>query len=88
VEQKNYDVIIAGGGHAGSTAATLLAQYGHSVLLIEKTSHPRFHIGESMLPMVEPIMQRLDIDWSVGNLCKSGGVAIFAKACFGHPSPT
>jgi flavin-dependent dehydrogenase len=44
VEQKNYDVIIAGGGHAGSTAATLLAQYGHSVLLIEKTSHPRFRL--------------------------------------------
>ncbi len=72
MEQKNYDVIIAGGGPAGSTAATLLAQYGHSVLLIEKTSHPRFHIGESMLPMVEPIMQRLGIDWSVGNLCKRG----------------
>lgn len=31
-----------------------------------------FHIGESMLPMVEPIMQRLGIDWSVGNLCKRG----------------
>lgn len=72
MENNNYDVIIAGGGPAGSTAATLLAQYGHRVLLIEKASHPRFHIGESMLPMIEPIMDRLGIDWSAGNLRKGG----------------
>ncbi|TXL21980.1 hypothetical protein BMR03_10950, partial [Methylococcaceae bacterium HT2] len=40
MEQKNYDVIIAGAGPAGTTAATLLAQYGHSVLLIERDQHP------------------------------------------------
>lgn len=72
MEQKNYDVIIAGAGPAGTTAATLLAQYGHSVLLIEKGQHPRFHIGESMLPMIEPIMERLGVDWSAGNLRKGG----------------
>ncbi len=72
MKQQKYDVIIAGGGPAGTTAATLLAQYGHSVLLIERDIHPRFHIGESMLPMIEPIMDRLGIDWSVGNLRKGG----------------
>ncbi len=72
MDEKKYDVIIAGGGPAGTTAATLLAQYGHRVLLIERDIHPRFHIGESMLPMIEPIMDRLGIDWSVGNLRKGG----------------
>lgn len=69
---QRYDVIIAGGGPAGSTAATLLAQYGYQVLLLEQGQHPRFHIGESMLPRAEPIMQRLGIDWGEGNLVKSG----------------
>lgn len=72
MEQKNYDVIIAGAGPAGTTAATLLAQYGHSVLLIERDQHPRFHIGESMLPMSESVMQRLGIAWNEGNLKKGG----------------
>ena len=69
---KRYDVIIAGGGPAGSTAATLLAQRKYRVLLLEKGQHPRFHIGESMMPKIGPIMRRLGIDWSQGNLKKSG----------------
>jgi len=74
--QFDFDVIVAGGGPAGCTAATLLAQYGHKVLLLERDKHPRFHIGESMLPFSEPIVQRLGIDWSQGNLFKSGAVFI------------
>ncbi len=72
IQNSNYDVIVAGGGPAGSTAATLLAQYGHRVLLLEKDSHPRFHIGESMLPFSEPVMQRLGIDWSQFGIAKGG----------------
>ena len=53
-----YDIIIAGSGPAGSTAATLLAQYGHKVLILERDQHPRFHIGESMLPMSTPVFNR------------------------------
>lgn len=68
----NYDVIIAGAGPAGTTAATLLAQYGYRILLLERGRHPRFHIGESMLPFSEPVMQRLGIAWDEGNLLKSG----------------
>ncbi len=67
-----YDVIIAGGGPAGSTAATLLAQYGYKVLLLEKDQHPKFHIGESMMPLIEPVMNRLGMDWGKGNLKKMG----------------
>lgn len=72
----DYDVVVIGGGPAGSTAATLLAQYGHKILLLERDKHPRFHIGESMLPFSEPVIQRLGIDWSEGNQFKSGAVFI------------
>lgn len=67
-----YDVIVAGGGPAGSTASTLLAQQGYRVLMLEQGQHPRFHIGESMLPRAEPIMKRLGIQWEEGNLPKGG----------------
>ena len=58
-----FDVIVAGAGPAGSTAATLLAQHGHRVLMIERGKHPRFHIGESMLPLSTPVFDRLGIQW-------------------------
>jgi len=70
----DYDVVVAGGGPAGSTAATLLARQGHRVLLLEKDKHPRFHIGESMLPFSETVVERLGIDWSVNNQFKNGAV--------------
>ena len=55
------DVLIVGGGPAGSTAATLLARAGWKVVLLEKSAHPRFHIGESLLPMNMPILDRLGV---------------------------
>ncbi|NUM45598.1 MAG: FAD-dependent oxidoreductase [Anaerolineales bacterium] len=44
------DVIIIGGGPAGSTAASFLAKHGHSVTILEKERFPREHVGESLLP--------------------------------------
>jgi len=52
------DVLVIGGGPAGTTAATLLARKGWRVTLLEKARHPRFHIGESLLPMNLPILER------------------------------
>jgi flavin-dependent dehydrogenase len=59
--QTTYDVLVVGGGPAGSTAAGLLAQQGHRVLLLEKARHPRFHIGESLLPANLPLLERFGV---------------------------
>jgi flavin-dependent dehydrogenase len=55
------DVAVIGGGPAGSTAAALLANKGYKVIALEKAHHPRFHIGESLLPMNLPIFERLGV---------------------------
>jgi flavin-dependent dehydrogenase len=46
----NVDVVIVGGGPAGSVCATRLAQRGRRVVVLERERHPRFHLGESLLP--------------------------------------
>ena len=45
-----FDIVIVGGGPAGSTAGTLLAKHGWNVAILEKEKFPRFKIGESLLP--------------------------------------
>ncbi len=59
--QNHYDVLVIGGGPAGTTIASMLAQKGRDVCLFEKAHHPRFHIGESLLPMNLPILEKLGV---------------------------
>lgn len=48
--QQSFDVIVVGGGPAGSTVATFMSMEGHKVLLLEREKFPRHQIGESLLP--------------------------------------
>ncbi|MCB9726988.1 MAG: NAD(P)/FAD-dependent oxidoreductase [Deltaproteobacteria bacterium] len=56
-----WDVIIVGAGPAGTTAATLLAGAGHRVLVLEREVFPRFHIGESLLPLGLTLLDELGV---------------------------
>ena len=59
--QDQCDVFVIGGGPAGSTVASLLARRGLDVVLAEKERHPRFHIGESLLPVNLELLARLGV---------------------------
>jgi flavin-dependent dehydrogenase len=67
------DVLVIGGGPAGSSASIALAERGHKVVQLEKSRHPRFHIGESLLPANLPLFERL----GVGEQMKAIGMRKF-----------
>jgi flavin-dependent dehydrogenase len=60
-DRRECDVLVVGGGPAGSTIAALLAQKGRHVVVLEKDRFPRFHIGESLLPLNLPLFERLGV---------------------------
>ena len=61
VNSSEVDVIVIGGGPSGTTAATLIAQKGHKVRLLEREHFPRYHIGESLIPQTYCVMERLNM---------------------------
>jgi flavin-dependent dehydrogenase len=61
VAQERCDVLVIGGGPAGATISALLAERGRDVVMLEKSRHPRFHIGESLLPLNMPLFERLGV---------------------------
>lgn len=60
-ETQNYDAILIGAGPAGSSAAAILAEKGHNVLLVEREKFPRYHVGESLLPFTFEPLKRLGL---------------------------
>jgi flavin-dependent dehydrogenase len=62
------DVLVIGGGPAGSSAAIVLAERGHRVVQVEKSRYPRFHIGESLLPANLPVFERLGVAAQVSGI--------------------
>jgi flavin-dependent dehydrogenase len=74
---EQCDVVVIGGGPGGSTAAALLAKRGYQVIALEKQHHPRFHIGESLLPMNLPVFERLGVHEKVRALGVFKGGADF-----------
>jgi len=59
--RADYDVIVMGGGPAGSTTAALVAERGHRVLLVERDEFPRLHVGESLMPETYWTFKRLGV---------------------------
>ena len=61
---QGYDCVVIGGGPAGATAATVLAQHGRRVAILEREQFPRYHVGESLMPYTWFTFERLGVlDW-------------------------
>jgi flavin-dependent dehydrogenase len=81
---SEYDVAIIGGGPAGSTAGTLLAQAGRKVVILEREKFPRFHIGESLLPYSLAAFDRLGVRERLDRWAVDKRGAEIATACGGR----
>ena len=79
---SDVDILVIGGGPAGSTAASMAAKYGLSVKICEKSKFPREHVGESLLPATIPILEELGLGEKIkkaGFLPKYGATMVWGR---------
>lgn len=80
--EHRCDVLVVGGGPAGSTISALLAERGWDVAMMEKSHHPRFHIGESLLPANVALLDRLGVRDQVERIgLRKRGVEFASVGC-------
>ena len=79
------DVLVIGGGPGGATISALLAERGRNVVLVEKARHPRFHIGESLLPLNMPLFEKLGVAEEVKRIGMPKYGAEFVSPWHGKP---
>ena len=77
---SSTQILVIGGGPAGSTTATFLAREGFDVTLIEKEVFPRYHIGESLLPSCLEILELLGEESRAAQAVASVGTALIVAA--------
>jgi flavin-dependent dehydrogenase len=82
---RKCDVLVIGGGPAGSTIGALLARRGREVVILEKARHPRFHIGESLLPLNLPLFAELGVAEEIERISMPKYGAEFVSPW--HPAP-
>lgn len=68
MQRESFDVVVVGGGPGGSTVAAFLAMRGRRVVVLERESFPRFHIGESLLPSSFPVLRALGVEEELDHL--------------------
>ena len=61
MNRESHDVVVIGGGPAGACVATLVAEQGYEVVLLERATEPRFKVGESLIPATYWSLQRLGV---------------------------
>ena len=80
--RESCDVVVIGGGPGGAATATLLADHGLHVILLERTTFPREHVGESLLPASIPVLEQLGVMPAVeaaGFVTKRGATLVWGK---------
>ncbi len=79
---ESCDIVVIGGGPGGSACATLLADQGYRVVLLERARFPREHVGESLLPASIPVLEQIGVMpaiESAGFVVKRGATLVWGK---------
>ena len=80
--RESCDVVVIGGGPGGAATATLLADHGLRVILLERAAFPREHVGESLLPASIPVLEQLGVMPRIeaaGFVTKRGATLVWGK---------